>query len=144
VTSSAPDSQDESGTVTTFGAVNLLDGNPATAWRTEGDASGQLITVTFPAPIKVTAVGLLPGYAKVDPVSGADRFTENRRVLAVRWTAADGSNLDQTFAETPEMQWLSGSVVTSTLTVQILQTSAPGDRDYTAISDLEVRGMLTG
>lgn len=144
VTSSAPDSQDESGTVTTFGAVNLLDANPATAWRTEGDASGQLITVTFPAPIKVTAVGLLPGYAKVDPVSGADRFTENRRIVAVRWTAADGSHLDQTFAETPEMQWLSGSVVTSTLTVQILQTSAPGDRDFTAISDLEVRGMLTG
>lgn len=143
-TSSADDSQDDNGAVTTFGAANLLDANPVTAWRTAGDATGQQITVTFPAPTKVTSVGLVPGYAKVDPVSGEDRFLQNRRILQVRWIAADGSHLDQSFAERPQMQWLPGSVITSTLTVQILRTSAPGDRDFTAISDLEVRGILSG
>lgn len=143
-TSSAEDSLDDSGAVTTFVAQNMLDANPLTAWRTAGDATGQQITVTFPVPIMVTSVGLLPGYAKVDPVSGEDRFFQNRRIVAVRWTAADGSYLDQTFAESPEMQRLSGSVITPTLTVQILRTSAPGDRDFTAISDLEVHGILGG
>ena len=143
-TSSAGDSQDASGAVTTFGAENLLDANPVTAWRTAGDATGQQITLTFSAPVKVTSVGLLPGYAKVDPVSGEDRFFQNRRIVAVRWIAADGSYLDQAFAETPEMQWLSGSVITPTLTVQILQTTSPGDRDFTAISDLEVHGIVGG
>ena len=42
----------------------MLDGNPATAWRTAGDATGQSITITLPAPSVVSRVGLVNGYAK--------------------------------------------------------------------------------
>ena len=80
------------------------DGNPATAWRTAGDATGGTITVTLTEPGVVTRVGLVNGYAK--QVAGVDWYPNNRRILAVTWGFDDGSSIEQTFAERPAMQRL--------------------------------------
>lgn len=123
-----------------FAAANLIDGNSTTAWRTDGDASGQSIHLTLDAPSHVTVVGLIPGYAKLDPETGADRFPQNRRVTAVTWTDDTGAMVTQTFTDTGNMQQLPVDFSTAGLTVTIASVTADGGRDYTAISEIEIIG----
>lgn len=40
---------------------------------------------------------MVPGYAKTDPLDGTDRYAQNRRVSAVRYTFADDRNFTQSF-----------------------------------------------
>jgi hypothetical protein len=75
-----PDSVDAAGSPISYSAGNITDGDAQTAWRAEGDGRGVTLTLTLPSPVHLTRVGLIPGYAKVDPSNGVDRFPENRRV----------------------------------------------------------------
>ena len=77
----APDSVDDAGNPTSYGAEHVLDEDPTTAWRVEGDGSGATITVTLSGPARLTQVGLIPGYAKTDATSGVDRFAQERRIV---------------------------------------------------------------
>ena len=43
------------------------------------------VTLTLPGSAHLIQVGLIPGYAKVDPTNGADRFRQERRIGEVRW-----------------------------------------------------------
>lgn len=43
------------GTQVTFGGENLIDGDPETAWRQSGDATGSTITLRFPQEVDVTS-----------------------------------------------------------------------------------------
>ena len=45
----------------------------------------------------LTGIGIVPGYAKTDPVDGTDRYAQNRRISAVRYTFDDGSAVTQSF-----------------------------------------------
>ena len=56
---------------------------------------GQTLTLTLAEPAEIGEVGLVPGYAKTDPRSGADRYAENNRITRVRWTFSDGSSVVQ-------------------------------------------------
>ena len=123
------------------------DGNPATAWRTAGDATGQTITVTLPEPGVVTRVGLVNGYAK--QVAGVDWYPNNRRTVAVTWGFDDGTTVEQTFAERPGMQRLEvPPVETAAVTLTFTAVTPPGagslGRDYTAISEVSVTGRRAG
>ena len=60
--------------------------------------------MTLTEPGVVTRVGLINGYAK--QVAGVDWYPNNRRILAVTWGFDDGSIVEQTFAERPDMQRL--------------------------------------
>ncbi len=141
--STAPDSTDAGGAPVSFGVENTIDGDPTTTWRTEGDGVGESLTYRFEAgPVYVTRVGLIPGYAKVDPVDGTDRFDENRRVVQVRWTFDDGRTVVQDFSEAPDLQRVGfPPVLTSGVTVEVLATT-DGVRDFTAISEVEVQGVV--
>ena len=68
----------------------MRDGNPTTAWRTAGDGTGAVITITLPEPTVVTRVGLVNGYAK--QVAGVDWYPNNRRILAVTWGFDNGTH----------------------------------------------------
>lgn len=147
VPATAPATTDLDGTLVAYEASQMADGNPATAWRTAGDATGAQVVVSLAEPGVVTRVGLVNGYAK--QVVGVDWYPNNRRILAVTWTFDDGTEVEQTFAERPAMQLMKvGPVETSTVTVTITSVTPPGSgslgRDYTAISEVSVIGRRAG
>ena len=135
---------DLTGDMVRYEASNLLDGVPSTAWRMDGDGSGETLTITLPGPSVVTRVGLINGYAKVDH-DNRDRVTNwydrNRRILEVEWSFDDGTTVVQHLDETRRMQSLEGGPVsTSRIQLKIIIVTLPGDRDYTAVSDVLVEG----
>ena len=147
VPGTAPPTTDFDGNLVAYEASQMGDGNPATAWRTAGDATGGTITVTLTEPGVVTRVGLVNGYAK--QVAGVDWYPNNRRILSVTWGFDDGSSIEQTFAERPDMQRLKiPPVETATVTITIDAVTPPGPgslgRDYTAISEVSVTGRRAG
>jgi len=141
----APDGLDAAGNPVSYDVANTIDGDPGTAWRVEGDGFGATLTYrTVSGPVYVTEVGLIPGYAKVDPVDGTDRFTQNRRVLRVTWAFDDGVTQGQAFSDSRELQAIQiPGVLTTSITVTIEETTGvPLDgRDFTPISEVRVRGV---
>ncbi len=85
---SAP-GRDASGAKVSYAAANLTDGVADTTWRCDGTAIGKKITLQLPRKTAIGEVGLIPGYAKTDETSGADRYAQNNRVTRVRWTIGD-------------------------------------------------------
>ena len=147
VPATAPATTDFDGNLVAYEASQMGDDNPTTTWRTEGDATGQAVTVTLPQEGVVSRVGLINGYAK--QVAGVDWYPNNRRILSVTWTFQDGSSVDQTFTERPGMQRLKvPPVLTGTVTITIGSVTAPGSgnlgRDYTAISEVSIIGQPAG
>ncbi|GAB3859645.1 hypothetical protein GCM10028801_21360 [Nocardioides maradonensis] len=142
VPGTAPASTDLAGNPVTFGSGNLADGDPQTAWRVAGDASGQSITISFDAPVTLTSVGLVNGYAK--SYRGYNGYRLNRRITAVRWTFEDGTSVTQQLQQRPTMQSIAVSAgPTSSLRLEILSTAASPQRnwrDFTAISELSLLG----
>ena len=121
----------------------MLDGDPATAWRMDGDGSREVLTFTLDAARPVTTVGLLNGYAKTDPRTGEDRYGQERRITGVTWqvgeqtypqTLVDGDHEVQTISFPP--------VRASTVQLRIDTVTLPGnDRfDQTVISEVEIAG----
>jgi hypothetical protein len=137
--STAPPNQDLDGDMVRYDASNLLDGVPSTAWRMAGDGTGATLSVQLPSPSLVTEVGLINGYAKVD--DRVDWYPRNRRVLEAEWIFDDGTTVVQHLDESSELQTMEvGPIATSTIQLRILIVSPPGDRNYTAISDLLIDG----
>lgn len=137
-----------SGEQVRYDAVNLVDGDPRTAWRMAGDGTGTSLTITLPQAAVVSRVGLVNGYAKVDD-SGSDGsvdwYPRNRRILEVTWTFDDDTSVTQRLQERPDPQYLDvPDVTTTTLTLTLDRVSdpasGPSGRDYTAISELTVLG----
>ena len=91
----------------------------------------------------VTSVGLIPGYAKMDQAE-IDRFAQNRRITSVEWDFADGSAVTQAFEDSPTMQRLDVDVTTTWIRLRITGTTEDGGRDFTAISEVGVRGSPVG
>jgi hypothetical protein len=135
--STASDSTDDAGNPVTFGAGQLTDGDASTAWRVTGDGVGEEVTFTWNAQQHFRQVALITGYAKQDPVTGTDRFTENRRPDQVT-VIFDGSAQwvmplnpdDRTF------QTLDVDLSASTVTIRI-DSSTAADADYAAMSEVQ-------
>jgi hypothetical protein len=126
-----------------YDAENTTDGDLTTAWRAPGDGTGLSLSYSFPRSVRLRQVGLVPGYAKVDPKDGTDRFWEERRITAVRWTFDDGTSVSQTVDDRPALHLVDVDATTRTVTLTIEGTTAPGgDRDYTAISEVGFEGGL--
>lgn len=145
----APPATEIGGDKATFVAANLLDGDPATAWRVAGDASGKEVVLTLPEKTTITQVGLVNGYAKVAQESGGrtfDWYHGNRRITKVAWVFDDGTVVDQTLGRDRSMQSTDiDDVTTTTITLRILAVTAPGkgraSRDFTTISDVSLAGF---
>lgn len=141
--STSPPGVDAGGAPTSYAPANLLDADPSTCWRTDGDGRGLVLDVVLDRPRTVTRVGLVNGYAKVDPASGEDRYAQERRITRVTWTVGDqvvvqdltdGTRSAQTVAVEPTS--------TDRVSVRVEATTAPGDAafDKTAISDITLLG----
>jgi len=138
----APASNDSAGHRVTYVPDNAIDDDPETAWRCSGTAVGQKLTLRMTIGADVAEVGLVPGYAKTDPVSGADRYAENNRITRVRWTLADGISFVQRLDPDPSSRAVQLLRVpptdTDTITLEILGVKR-GPRNTTAISQIVVR-----
>lgn len=132
-------SVDAAGDPVRYGAGNAADQDPATAWRCDSRALGETLTLVLEGASEVAEVGLIGGYAKTDPTSGADRFTENNRITRVRWTFDDGSSVIQELDPSQRTVQLLRipSTRTATVVLEILAVER-GARDRTAISELAV------
>lgn len=140
----APPAKDSAGATVTYEPEQVLDGEPSTAWRCPGSAVGRRLVFTFDQPVTLLEVGLVPGYDKVDPTDGIDRFTENRTVTGVTWRTDDGSSFPQGIPNperTMTMLALPEPVTTQVLTLEITATgNDEANRDFTPISDVELYG----
>jgi hypothetical protein len=123
----------------TFAASNAVDGDPTTAWRMPGDGVGDYLVLTFDRPVHVQQIAMIPGYAKVDPTNGADRFLQNRRVQSADFEFSEGQVVTVSFKDQPVLQSAQIGVETTEVTMRIV-TSIPAPRDFTAVSELQVYG----
>lgn len=145
VPTTADPNEDVAGNLVRYEARNMLDGVPETCWRMPGSGAGEEIVFQFEAPVEITEVGLVNGYAKTS--GDFDWYNGNRRVLEVEWAFDDGTTVSQRLEESRELQSQPIDAVTSsTVTLRLLDVSSPGtgrsSRDYTAISDVTLVGEL--
>jgi hypothetical protein len=142
----APQSTDGAGDVVVYLPEQMSDGRMNTAWRCNGNGVGQVITFGFPAGTKIVQVGLVNGYAKVDPGIGVQRYREYRRITTVTWTFADGTSFQQSLNDSVEtVQKLSipaqsGDQVTLTIDASTEPGSTARGRDAVLISEVVFEG----
>ena len=123
-----------------------VNGDLDSAWQCRGDGVGERLEFDLGGPVGVVSVGIIPGYAKVDPHDGTEWYPLNRRLTEVRWHFDDGTAVDQQLDPDPELRDMQAlelpePVTTSTLILEIV-SSAPGSSDThpnVAVTDLEVR-----
>jgi hypothetical protein len=131
---------DGGGAQVTYAAGNLVDGVADTTWRCDGSAVGERITFDLGGDVPIGQVGLIPGYAKTDEVSKADRFAENNRVTRVRWTIGT-TRVVQRMSGSPKdrnLQLLRVPRTTADPVVLEILAVRKGPRDTTAISEVRL------
>ena len=135
----APPGTDSAGHPVSYVPENAIDDKAHTAWRCPGTAVGQILTLRLARDADIAEVGLVPGYAKTDPVSRIDRYAENNRIIRVRWTLADGvtvvQRLDPDRTSRAVQLLRVPRTRTRTITLEVLAVQR-GPRDTTAISDI--------
>jgi hypothetical protein len=129
----APPAKDSAGHPVSYEPGNMTDGDPSTAWRCDGSGVNHVATFGFAPSTTIHQVGLINGYAKVDPTDGANRYGEYRRITAVTWTFSDGRSVKQILMDGNEgLQTLAvPDVVTSQVTMKIESTTKPGSTSKT-------------
>jgi hypothetical protein len=138
----APQSTDGAGNPVVYVPEQMSDGTTSTAWRCNGNGIGQVVTFGFPAGTTIAQVGLVNGYAKVDPASGVQRYGEYRRITKVTWTFANGTSFQQLLNDGVEtVQKLrippqSGDQVTLTIEASTEPGSMASGRDAVLISEV--------
>jgi Tfp pilus assembly protein PilX len=142
----APQSTDGAGAPVSYAPEQMSDGKMNTAWRCNGNGVGQVVTFGFPAETTIAQVGLVNGYAKVDPASGTQRYGEYRRITKVTWTFANGTSFQQLLHDGVEtVQKLSipaqsGGPVTLTIEASTEAGSTARGRDAVLISEVVFGG----
>jgi hypothetical protein len=136
--------KDACGNPNTYGPEKAVDGQRDTAWRIDGDGTGESIQLQFAAPIKVVRVGIIAGFDKIDPCDGTDRFFQGRIVRKARLNFDSGQTFDVALDRVRQIQYFDlPDVPSQQLQIIILATDPPpakNGRDLTAISEIEVWG----
>jgi hypothetical protein len=138
----APQTTDDAGSPVYYVPEQMFDGRMNTAWRCNGNGLGQVVTFEFPPGTTIVEVGLVNGYAKVDPASGAKRYGEYRRITKATWTFANGTSFQQSLEDgVKTVQKLSiPSQPADEVTLTIEASTGPGSnargRDAVLISEV--------
>ncbi len=140
-------SVDSAGQRVSYRARNAVDGDPTTAWRCDGDASGRTLTLRLPRDTEVGEVGLIPGYAKTDPSSGVDRYAENNRITRVTWTfegSGESAVIEQRLDGSPGTRDLQSIRIPRTAADRVvlrIEEVVRGARNTTAISEIGISAV---
>ena len=132
---------DSAGNLVSYSPGNVYDEDMTTAWRCDGDGTGQQLTVDLAGKTRIGEVGLVPGYAKTDVRSGIDRYAENDRITRVRWVFDDGTTVEQKFdpaVSNRSMQSMRIPVTKASKVVVEVLDSQRGDRNTIAVSELRL------
>jgi len=145
-TCQAPNGAEANGTPVVFSASNLFDGDPTTAWRCAAPATNQRVDITLASSTHVTSVGIIGGYTKTDPTTGADRFLENFRMKTVQWLFDGNISITQNLADSRDLQRLPVNEVTTHISMVIIDTYPPAytdarRRDFVPASEIELLGV---
>ena len=141
VPSTSEPTVDGCGEALSFGAGHLTDRADDTTWRMDGDGTGRTLTLALEGTRRVLSVGLVPGFDQVDRCDGTDRFAQNRHITEVSWEFDDGHRVTQRLIDVATMQRVEVDATTRTIVLHIEGVSADPERDFTAISELAVRGV---
>jgi hypothetical protein len=141
-TRTAESAQNGCGQTVSYQPELIIDGDRESAWRTPGDGKGIRLTVQLGGIKQLTEVGLIPGYDKTDQCTAVDRFVQMRRITKVRWSFDDGTSIEQTFRNDREVQSIPVASKSAKVEVEILSSTAPGELDYVAISEIRVSGVV--
>ncbi|MGH8867963.1 MAG: NADase-type glycan-binding domain-containing protein [Actinomycetes bacterium] len=135
-------STDGSGSTVTFEAPLAADGDPSTAWRCPGDGVGERLVLRLPGRVPLAELSLVPGWAQTDPTNGNDRYAQNRRLARVRWTFDHGAFVNQTLDTDPATRAPQvlrvPAVRTSSVTLEVLDTSEDFERDAAPVSEVRL------
>jgi hypothetical protein len=144
-TCTARGSTDSRGNPVDFKPENTVDGDPASAWRCEGSGNGVVITYSLPAPARIVQIGAIPGYDRVDPFNGDDRFFENRRLQSANWLCLDAAGTAlatsaQSFNDDRSMQVqnVAGFDACQAIRLEITDSTPSTRRDFIAISEVTI------
>ena len=132
---------DAAGNKVSYAPENVYDGDMSTAWRCDGNGVGDKLTIELGDSIKVGQVGLIPGYAKLDPRTGENRYKENNRITKVRWTFSDGTVVEQSFDPSPSKRSMQNKripVVKANRVVVEVLSSEQGPRNTIAVSEVRI------
>ena len=139
----AGNARDDAGNVVSYAPGGMYDNDLSTAWRCDGSAVGRTITFALPSGTRIAEVGLVNGYAKVDPTSRAVRYGEYRRITQVSWTFDDGTSVQQSLTDgspTTVQRLRIAPETTETVRLTIQATTMPGSnlatRDAALISEV--------
>jgi hypothetical protein len=117
---------DACGDKNTYDPANVVDGKENTAWQVAGTGTGQWIELKYHKPISVDRVGIIPGYAKIDPCDGTDRFYQAYAVRKAEIQFSDGSEVVADFEQKPKMQFVDvPKTETTSVRVTILASYSP-------------------
>jgi hypothetical protein len=134
-------SVDAAGHRVSYPPANMFDNRETTAWRCDGDGIGQKVSLDLAGTATIGEVGMVPGYAKTDAKSGADRYAENNRITRVRWMFDDGSSfiqqLDGSVGNRSMQTMRIPKTTTGQVTIEILD-SVGGPRNTVAISEVQI------
>jgi hypothetical protein len=150
VTAAASSTQTADGG-STYTAANTLDGDPATAWnsngRRDGAGPGIRLTYTFTHPVALRGITVRNGYQKVRRRAGhapVDLYPANARVHRVRVRTDAGSWLWD-LADTRSPQTFTGaSGRTSRVRLEIVSVYPSRDYPDVAISEVGFTSALDG
>lgn len=137
----SPSGVDAAGARTSYPPANMLDADPSTAWRCNGDAQGERLVFDLPDGTTIGEVGLVPGYAKTDPKDHTDRYAQNNRITEVQWIVADGVEVTQRIDGDPKDRRMRTLRVPPTETDRIvleIRDVERGPRNTTAISGISL------
>jgi len=127
----------------TYDAAHLVDGDPATAWRMDGDGAGSSLRFDVDGPTTFHRIGLINGYTKIDPYDSTDRYPQMRRITQVTWNL-DGRTFTQLLHDGNQSPQLIDvpDVTATSITLTIDATTGPGVAalDYTPISEVQLLG----
>lgn len=134
--------QDQSGEPVEYLPEFVHDDDTQTAWQCPGDGAGETLTFTLADPVAITTLGIIPGYAKVDPTENTQWYPRYRRLTEVRWRFDDGDPVSQVLDPDPELRDLQILTLeeprqTSTLTMEIVGSEIGVD-DWRNIAVTEV------
>lgn len=137
----SPSGVDAAGRRIGYEPRNVYDGKKSTAWRCGGSGIGQRITLALPDAIEIGQVAMVPGYAKTDPLNGANRYAQNNRITRARWSFSDGTSVVQKLNGSARNRSLQKMRIPRTeadqVVIEILRTTR-GPRNTVAISEIKV------